>query len=675
MEPLESTPPDRRQKPSGCAEPRPRSEADPAGPPGPNPLGYADHSAFAAFGAELVYGERADGTLAHIGAVASGLACACKCPACGRTLIAKKGRRTAAHFSHHGNASGCGNNAETNAHIWAKDVLNREKRILLPAVRASVGKEVLQTYGERVFQFEHAELEKGLGDIVPDVILTTKDGRQVLIEVMVTHACGPEKIAKLRDRGLATLEIDLSRWRKSSDRHEIEQALMKGAPREWLFNRKADEAQARLATTIAERAAGAAKKAIEAKARAEAADKLREAQAQRRREDEADLIVQLVEGIQKGDAASGDHDAIARRGLLGLLVEDQNAMGFTVVNEHWQAAIIERMIEVPVDEFELPEFDVSSVLRSIDDCIAPDMPEGLALDVRAALPLELRSLDLPKNAVQSFLDHLCDHDMLRSGRRGMFMLPEARIAAVEKANAAWQIKDRRRRSSKASIDVIVDAIPVEEHGEFSLASWWTAPVPGFDLTLEELIESDQSTWEPFETALSAIRGMVEGGTWVRQTLGLPLQGELGRAGHRVAQQKEREAEEREASITRSATALLGTDGPAWATTPGAAGSTPTQLARDGAAGLTEALRVLDLHHFALAAAAAADTLATGYRQQLLADAEKGLDQATAKSFMTYHDVALGMSPWAICRDAAGLRRARIELAKWVGRERKKHNRR
>ncbi|WP_176500219.1 hypothetical protein [Sphingomonas sp. HMP9] len=40
-----------------------------------------DHSAFAAFGAELVYGERADGTLAHIGAVASGLACACKCPA------------------------------------------------------------------------------------------------------------------------------------------------------------------------------------------------------------------------------------------------------------------------------------------------------------------------------------------------------------------------------------------------------------------------------------------------------------------------------------------------------------------------------------------------------------------------------------------------------------------
>ncbi|RXD04866.1 hypothetical protein EQZ23_06915 [Sphingomonas sp. UV9] len=613
--------------------------------------------------------------MAHIGAVASGLACACKCPACGRTLIAKKGRRTAAHFSHHGNASGCGNNAETNAHIWAKDVLNREKRILLPAVRASVGKEVLQTYGERVFQFEHAELEKGLGDIVPDVILTTKDGRQVLIEVMVTHACGPEKIAKLRDRGLATLEIDLSRWRKSSDRHEIEQALMKGAPREWLFNRKADEAQARLATTIAERAAGAAKKAIEAKARAEAADKLREAQAQRRREDEADLIVQLVEGIQKGDAASGDHDAIARRGLLGLLVEDQNAMGFTVVNEHWQAAIIERMIEVPVDEFELPEFDVSSVLRSIDDCIAPDMPEGLALDVRAALPLELRSLDLPKNAVQSFLDHLCDHDMLRSGRRGMFMLPEARIAAVEKANAAWQIKDRRRRSSKASIDVIVDAIPVEEHGEFSLASWWTAPVPGFDLTLEELIESDQSTWEPFETALSAIRGMVEGGTWVRQTLGLPLQGELGRAGHRVAQQKEREAEEREASITRSATALLGTDGPAWATTPGAAGSTPTQLARDGAAGLTEALRVLDLHHFALAAAAAADTLATGYRQQLLADAEKGLDQATAKSFMTYHDVALGMSPWAICRDAAGLRRARIELAKWVGRERKKHNRR
>lgn len=212
MEPSDLETQGRQRRTSPDPEPRlsPPERAS-AHPREPNPLGYVDHRAFAAFGAELVYGQRADGTLVHIAMVPSGLACACSCPACGRTLIAKKGRRTAAHFSHHGNGTGCGKNVETNAHIWAKEVLNREKLIMLPAVRATVGKETLQTYGERIFEFKHAELEKWLGDIVPDVILTTKDGRQLLVEVMVTHACGPEKIAKLRDRGLATLEVDLSR--------------------------------------------------------------------------------------------------------------------------------------------------------------------------------------------------------------------------------------------------------------------------------------------------------------------------------------------------------------------------------------------------------------------------------------------------------------------------------
>ncbi|RYY08262.1 MAG: hypothetical protein EON55_20680, partial [Alphaproteobacteria bacterium] len=130
---------------------------------GANPLGYADHTAFAAFGVELVYGQRPDRTLVHVSEVERGLACACLCPACGRTLVARKGSRTVAHFSHYGNASGCGRNAETNAHIWAKEVLNREKLILLPAVRATAGRDVLETHKERLFRFDHAELEKSLG--------------------------------------------------------------------------------------------------------------------------------------------------------------------------------------------------------------------------------------------------------------------------------------------------------------------------------------------------------------------------------------------------------------------------------------------------------------------------------------------------------------------------------
>jgi hypothetical protein len=94
--------------------------------PDPNPFGYADHSLFAAFGAELVYGLLPDGALTHVSDVPSGLACNCTCPACGRTLIARKGKVKVEHFSHHGAGTGCGKNAETNAHAWAKEMLDRQ---------------------------------------------------------------------------------------------------------------------------------------------------------------------------------------------------------------------------------------------------------------------------------------------------------------------------------------------------------------------------------------------------------------------------------------------------------------------------------------------------------------------------------------------------------------------
>lgn len=607
--------------------------------------------------------------------MASGLVCACTCPACGRTLIAKKGRKTAAHFSHHGNAAGCGKNAETNAHIWAKEVLNREKLIMLPAVRATVGKETLQTYRERMFEFETAELEKSLGDIVPDVMLTTRDGRQMLVEVMVTHACGPEKIAKLRDRGLATLEVDLSRWRKSSDRHEIEQALVTGAPREWLFNQKADQAGARLATAIAERAASAEREALAAKKRLETADRLRQTQARRKRERDADLIVQAVARIRKSDAGRADREAIAGRVLLHLLDPEQNAMGFATDNENWQAAIIERMIEGVVDDFDLPEFTVASVLQSIEDCMAPGLPESLPPDVRSELPPNLRSLELPGNAVRSFLLHLCDRNVLRYDRVDSFRLPDDRIAVIKRDYAAWQIRDRRQRYLDTTIDAIVDGIPVEEHGDFVLDAWRTTPIPGLGQTIEELIEGDMPVWKAFETNLSAIRRMIDGGTWVSETMGLPLHGELLRAERREARLRDNQATEREDTLNRAVVATLGEGGTDWMNAPEVSGITPAQHARGDAAGLSAALRALEKHGAALAASTATDKRAADHRQQLGDEAEKGLGRDIAQMFLTHHDAVLGTSPGDACRDAAGLRRARMQLAKWIDRERKTRRRR
>ncbi|RYF22224.1 MAG: hypothetical protein EOO77_04520 [Oxalobacteraceae bacterium] len=102
------------------------------------PFGYVDHSAFAGFGVDLVWGLDADGEAVHIDRAERGLACGLICPACRATLIARKGTRKAAHFSHKGKDSGCGSGRETNARYWAKQLLVERKQIWTPVVKVLV---------------------------------------------------------------------------------------------------------------------------------------------------------------------------------------------------------------------------------------------------------------------------------------------------------------------------------------------------------------------------------------------------------------------------------------------------------------------------------------------------------------------------------------------------------
>ena len=106
---------------------------------GRNPLGYADHQPFTGFSDELVYGIKRDGGTAHISEVVRGLRCDCRCPACDQVLVAKKGLKQLHHFAHYNKGISCSHVAETNAHIWAKQVLEREKRLTIPPIVAEHG--------------------------------------------------------------------------------------------------------------------------------------------------------------------------------------------------------------------------------------------------------------------------------------------------------------------------------------------------------------------------------------------------------------------------------------------------------------------------------------------------------------------------------------------------------
>lgn len=645
--------------------------------PGPNPFGYADHSLFSAFGAELVYGERPDGSLVHVSEVASGLACGCVCPACGRVLIARKGAIKMEHFGHYGAGSGCGRNAETNAHSWAKDVLEREKRVLLPAVGAQIGKDKLQTHKERMFLFARAELEKTLDDIVPDVVLSTEDGQQLLVEVLVTHACGPEKIAKLRHRGLATVEIDMSAWRKSNDRQSIEDALVERAPRKWLYNRKLVDAEARLQALLEQRAA---EQAEAERLRAERAAAEKRAREDRLKQELANKVAAVRRTIasarRSGSNVGVEELRSVKRDMLfsAMLLPNQRTAGFLVSNEHWQAVLLNRLVRVNIGEgFLLPSFGVDAAVRALEDCIPALFRRDLPDDIRHALPAELRDRRLPRQAVEDYIFFLCDQGMLQSGGFGSFEVHEDRARALEAQHEQWQTRRRRRDAIDRSMEKILQAIPPAERERFSPELWQKRRIPGFDRTLDALVDEEEHLWSRFDRALLAIERMIDGGEAVSETLGLPLGGALSRAKERARQKAAGEADDREQTLRRAAAEALDQEAAAWLYTPPDADA-PVVLARNSEEGLRSTLEALEAARRQLVQRRAAEALAGDCRRLLKADAEKDLGPALAGPFLSNHDARLKASPWEICVDKAGLRRARIELAYWVERDKRARRR-
>ena len=205
----------------------------------------------------MIYGLAADGSLLHISAVPSGLACGCVCPACERRLVARKGPRTAHHFAHYGVGAGCGRAVETNAHIWAKQVLERTRQILLPAIEAEEAGRREVARPASMFRFDEVRLEKRFGDIVPDVVVRA-GSRELLVEVYVTHRCDAAKVAKIRTGSVSAMEVDLSGLRTSQDPKQVGAALLRGAPRAWLYNPFVEEAARKLKAAIAKDKAEAA---------------------------------------------------------------------------------------------------------------------------------------------------------------------------------------------------------------------------------------------------------------------------------------------------------------------------------------------------------------------------------------------------------------------------------
>ena len=169
---------------------------------------------------QIPFGLR-DGRLVHVDEVERGLKCGCVCPDCEAPLIARHGAKNIHHFAH-ANGASCEGAYETSLHLAAKEVLEEEKHIVLPAVTAKLqnNRAPVEFAPALDHPIDSIELEKKLGTTIPDATAIVA-GNKLAIEIKVTHGVDDEKLSRIRQERVSTLEIDLSDLPRDLDKDLI----------------------------------------------------------------------------------------------------------------------------------------------------------------------------------------------------------------------------------------------------------------------------------------------------------------------------------------------------------------------------------------------------------------------------------------------------------------------
>lgn len=165
---------------------------------------------------KIPFGLRA-GVMVHVQNVAYGKNCGCVCAECLQKLVAcnREPRKVAKYFRH-ANGAECPGGYETAIHRAAKEVLLRRREVSLPGCDrrvsfcASDGREfseVVALTSQKVIP-EEAYEESWQEGIRPDVVFVFT-GKQIYIEVRVTHAVDELKKQKIMEKGCRAIEIDL----------------------------------------------------------------------------------------------------------------------------------------------------------------------------------------------------------------------------------------------------------------------------------------------------------------------------------------------------------------------------------------------------------------------------------------------------------------------------------
>ncbi len=550
-------------------------------------MGHAPLLEFSSSAADLVYAMNENGRVVHVREVVSGLACGCRCPACGMPLIAKKGLELTHHFAHEAQSS-CRAAAETALHRMAKEIVEQALKLWLPAVTARYGTETRELYKGQDVIFTRAQSEaRHLHEVVPDLFLERGD-HMLLVEICVTHPCDDAKRAELRAKGIATLEIDLSAVPRNASREEVAKAVLHSAQRQWIYHPKIEaEIGAIRAANEAERKRE--KEALEkmvAKAAAEYADGLK------------DLA-------SRPAARPNRKTDILRAGFGKHIGIDVGGSGcFTVTPREWQFIILQDAFAPREDESH-PAYTVRALfewfkkrqlIRPSFRFVAPEVERGL-IDYGIGFLSPYRS-------IEKYLDELRARGIARKTQT--FYSVPALVSAVSELREADERHQRYRESLVERGEKILQALPESEREGLTGAIWLDVR-QHTGMSLAEAINTDDPSLDTVFFNLRAVEDMLfSKGRITDVTLGLPIAAERER--HRAARQAEadareaarlkalRDAEEgRVQQLRRSATRNFQAEGELWLSTPKPEldNRLPLELAHASEHGLDRALTILD----------------------------------------------------------------------------------
>jgi hypothetical protein len=476
----------------------------------------------------------------------------------------------------------------------------------------------------------------------------------------VTHPCDEGKIRRIREHGIAAIEIDLSCMPRDAAPDVVADAVIRSAPRKWLFNKAIEDAVVEL-----QRAANDARAAAENKLTADAKQKAR-------------AYAIALDSTMKSPAMPAI-DVLRGIGLdKHMGVEVAGFACFTTTPAHWQSVVLADVLcghalgNKPVTAVAVSKHLArKGLIRPEFKWISNEVEAAtVALDTRFAAPWR---------AVESYLRYLERVGVAFDMKHGFATSP-----TVSSRWFDWVYEEIGRSAARKrvleTIGWILEQLPDDERNGMTVDDWTDTINPKSVDTYASLLETTQ-TMQPIEAELRAIVGLFNGTRKdVDDLLGLPIAKECERRLAVIAakevQRRAEGAEQAENIKTNrqkqlasyAATVLEGSELDAWLNAPhlDLEGRTPLEAAYRGYHSAGKAREILFAIERQKQAENDRSVEATFWRDKLRKTVSQRLREDEAKAFLNDRDEGYDRATAIVfCRDERTYRIVLRKLDIWV----------